>query len=232
MVFLIAELGVNWDGDFDLLEKMASKSKQVGFDAVKLQSFNEQIIEQSPIRERLIKSSVLSSNIQEISDIMKKIGIEWFCTPMFDEAITILDPYVKRFKIRELDARDLEKKNSLPILDLILEKNKQVIISSQTLPKKSKYFKHEKIKWLYCIPKYPCEIEEYDFNKLEEFDGLSNHCLDKKAVLSAVKHNSNIIELHVTYNKKQDYIDNSVSFDFEECENMIKEIRDFSKNIE
>ena len=70
MVFLIAELGVNWDGDFDLLEKMASKSKQVGFDAVKLQSFNEQIIEQSPIRERLIKSSVLSSNIQEISDII------------------------------------------------------------------------------------------------------------------------------------------------------------------
>ncbi len=230
MVFLIAELGVNWDGDYQLLEKMAVKSKLVGFDAVKLQSFNEQMIKENPIHERLIKSSVLSSNIQKISEVMKKVGIEWFCTPMFDDAVEVLDPYLTRFKIRELDARDLEKRNSLPRLDLILEKNKEVIISSQTLPKKSKYFKHEKIKWLYCIPKYPCEIEDYDFKKLEEFDGLSNHCVNKNAVLNAVKHNAKIIELHVTYSKEENYIDNNVSFNFEECEDMIKEIRNFSKN--
>ena len=230
MVFLIAEIGVNWDGNFDLLEKMAFISKQVGFDAVKLQAFNEQMIEKNPIHKRLLKSAVSISNIQKISDIMKKIGIEWFCTPMYEEAIGILDPYVNRFKIRELDARDLENKDSLKILDLALEKNKQVIVSSQILPKKSKYYKNNKIKWLYCVPKYPCELEEYDFSKIEEFNGLSNHCLDREAIINAVKHNVEIIELHVTLNKDEDYIDNNVSFDFNECDNIIKDIRKYTNS--
>ena len=225
MVLVIAEIGVNWDGDFLLLEKMVKKSKESGFDAIKLQSFNEDMIKNNPIKKRLFKSSVSASNIKKISDIMKKVEIEWFCTPMFEDAVQLLDPYVNRFKIRELDARDLENKDSLKILDLVLKTDKEIIISSQTLPRKSKYYKNNKIKWLYCIPKYPCQLDEYDFIKMEEFHGLSNHCLDKEAILSAVKHNATIIEMHVTYNKNNDYIDNNVSFDFIECENIIKDIR-------
>ena len=225
MVLVIAEIGVNWDGDFLLLEKMVKKSKESGFDAIKLQSFNEDIIKNNPIKERLFKSSVSASNIKKISDIMKKVGIEWFCTPMFDDAVQLLDPYVNRFKIRELDARNLENNDSLKILDLVLKTNKEIIVSSQTLPKKSKYYKNNKIKWLYCIPKYPCQLAEYDFIKMEEFHGLSNHCLEREAILNAVKHNAEIIEMHVTYNKNSDYIDNGVSFDFIECENIIKDIR-------
>ena len=131
----------------------------------------------------------------------------------------------KRFKIRELDARNLGNKDSLKILDLALEKNKEIIVSSQVLPKKSKYYRNNKIKWLYCIPKYPCELNEYDFSSLEEFHGLSNHCLDREAIMNAVKHDAEIIELHVTYNKDEDYIDNNVSFDFNECEVILKNIQ-------
>ena len=52
MVLVIAEIGVNWDGDFLLLEKMVKKSKESGFDAIKLQSFNEDMIKNNPIKEK------------------------------------------------------------------------------------------------------------------------------------------------------------------------------------
>jgi sialic acid synthase SpsE len=44
LVFVTAEIGMNWDGDFSLIEKMMNDAKDTGFDAVKLQSFDEKII--------------------------------------------------------------------------------------------------------------------------------------------------------------------------------------------
>ena len=41
MTFLVAELGVNWDGNFELLDKMMDSSKKVGFNAIKLQCFDQ-----------------------------------------------------------------------------------------------------------------------------------------------------------------------------------------------
>ena len=41
MVFLVAEIGVNWDGDIELASEMMQRAKNIGFSAVKFQSFNE-----------------------------------------------------------------------------------------------------------------------------------------------------------------------------------------------
>ena len=100
LVFITAEIGVNWDGDFILIEKMMRDAKNSGCDAVKLQAFNEKIISEHPQKNRLLKSSVSKNNIEQIDSISKKIGIEWYCTPMYPDAIDFLDPFVKRYKIR------------------------------------------------------------------------------------------------------------------------------------
>ena len=74
---------------------------------------------------------------------------------------------------------------------------------------------HPNIKWLYCVPKYPCELEDLDFKNLKDFDGFSNHCPKIIAPVSAaIFQDIQIIEIHVTLDKSKDFVDNNVSFDF------------------
>jgi len=223
--FIIAEIGVNWDGDFNLVEDMMIHAKNADCNAVKFQAFNKNIIGNHPEYERLMKTSISESNIEKIDNLAQKIGIEWFCTPMYPEAIDFLTPYVKRFKIREFDSRKLLENKTTDLMEKILETDKEIIISSQNSPENSKLYNNSKIKWLYCVPKYPCNLEDIDFSELEKFDGFSNHCPQLIAPLSAAIRGAEIIEIHITSSKQKNFVDNNVSFDYNELTDTIKAIR-------
>lgn len=227
MTFIVAEIGVNWDGDFQLVKEMMSKSYKVGCNAVKFQSYTNDIIKNHPEHKRLIKSSISNENIDEINNIAKTIGIEWFCTPMYPEAVDLLDPYVKRFKIREFDTRILLENKTNKIIDKIIQTKKEIIASSEMTPKNCKYY--NQIRWLYCIPKYPCDLSELNFSILSDFEGYSNHCQNIIAPLTASILGAKIIEIHITSSKSTNFVDNSVSFDYDELELLIKLIRDYEK---
>lgn len=225
MSFIIAEIGVNWDGDFNLAKDMMTHAKNFGCNAVKFQAFNKSIIGSHPEYERLIKTAISESNIQKINELAETVGIEWFCTPMYTEAVDLLDPYVKRFKIREFDGRQLLENKTTDLVKKVLDTGKEMIISSQRSLENSKFYNHEKIKWLYCVPKYPCSLEELDFSNLDKFDGFSNHCPQIIAPVSAAILGAETIEIHITSSKKKDFVDNNVSFDYNELEEIVKLIR-------
>lgn len=229
MTFIIAEIGVNWDGDFEILKKLMKYSKSVGCNAVKFQAYNEEIVKAHPENHRLMKSAISQKNIEEVDQVGRKIGIEWFATPMYVEAVDFLEPYVKRFKIREFDGRNAVENKQSKILERILETNKEVIISSQKSPKNSRLYGKSNIKWLYCVPKYPSNLQDLDFSALSEFDGYSNHVPKIIAPLTAVIRGAKIIEVHITPSKQKNFIDNNVSFDFIELKNLVSFIRDFEK---
>lgn len=216
---------MNWDGDLRLAEEMMSHAKNSGCNAVKFQSFNKSIIGNHPEYERLIKTSISEFNIKKIDELSHSIGIEWFCTPMYSDAVSLLDPYVKRFKIREFDSRNLLENKTTDLIEKVLETEKEIIISSQHPLENSKWHNHPKIKWLYCVPKYPCSLEELDFSELGKFDGFSNHCPQLIAPLSAAILGSKIIEIHITSSKSKDFVDNNVSFDYKELEEIVRLIR-------
>ena len=224
MTKIIAEIGINWDGDFELLNEMISKSKEAGCDFIKLQAFERATTNNHPQTERLLKSSVSDKNIEKINDLARANNIEWFCTPMYPDAVKLLEPYVNRFKIREIDARELANGNSTKMTNLIFETKKPIIASSEKIPKKLNIFENE-IKWLYCIPKYPCPYNEIDFNKMKNFDGFSNHCPEINAPINAAKNGADIIEVHITSNKTEDFIDNNVSFDYEQLSEIVSKIQ-------
>ena len=225
MVFVTAEIGVNWDGNFILMEKMMRDAKNAGCDAVKLQAFDEKIVSEHPEKNRLLKSSVSRNNIEQINSISKKIGIEWYCTPMYLDAIDFLDSFVKRYKIRYNDSLPLHENKTTPLISKALETEKQIIVSTQRSPKQLELYNNNNVKWLYVVPKYPCSINELDFSNLSDFDGFSNHCIHFLAPLSAVMLGAKMIEIHVTSNKDKDFIDNPVSFDTSETEKLITLIR-------
>lgn len=225
MIFLVAEIGVNWDGDFKLVREMMENAKEAGFNAVKFQAYNKEIIKDHPEVNRLIKCAISTENIDEINNIAKSVGIEWFCTPMYPEAVDLLSPFVNRFKIRLADSKSFLFGTPNELCKKILETQKEIIISSQLSPKKSKFFGQEGIKWLYCVPKYPCGIDDLDFKEFSFFNGYSNHCPHMIAPLTAAILGSKIIEVHVTSNKAKNYIDNPVSFDYIEQKELVEYIR-------
>lgn len=225
MVFIISEIGVNWDGDFELLENMMEKSKSSGCNAVKFQAYQEDMMKNHPQKERLLKSAISKENVETVNYISKKIGIEWFCTPMYPEAVDFLDPFVKRFKIREFDGRSILDGKSTKLVERVMKTRKEIIISSQKSPRGTKYFNDPNIKWLYCVPRYPCELNDLDFKNLKDFSGFSNHCPKIIAPLTASILGTNIIEIHTTFDKSKDFVDNSVSFDYDELAYLIKLIK-------
>jgi len=230
MIYVVAELGVNWNGDYDLLENMMVKVKEADCNAVKFQAFNEKIVIDHPEKNRLLKATITKYNIEKINDLAKSIGIEWFCTPMYSEAVDFLNPFVKRFKVREFDGRPLLKNKTSELLEKLFDTDKEIIISSQRSPRESKYYKHPKIRWLYVVPKYPCEFSDLNFEDFDEFDGYSNHCPEIKAPLAAANLGANIIEIHFTSDKSKNFIDNNVSFDYDELFELVNLIRN-TKNI-
>lgn len=225
MTFVVAEIGVNWDGELSIAKDMMIHAKNSGCDAVKFQAFEEDIVKDHPESSRLMKTSISSENIEDIDRLSKSVGIEWFCTPMYPKAVNLLEPYVKKFKIRVADGRKILCNKDTKLFDAILKTNKEIIISCETSPIKNKYYKSNNIKWLYCVPKYPCNFSDLDFSNMSDFNGYSNHCPHFLAPLTAVILGAEIIEIHITSDKTKNFFDNNVSFDYDDLENLLKLIR-------
>ena len=222
---LVSEIGVNWDGDFELVKEMMQESLNCGFDLVKFQSFEAELVINHPQASRVFRSSITPENVNKINSISIDIGIEWFSTPMYENAILFLEPYVHRYKIREYDSRMLLTNKPTNLFLKLLETKKEIMISSEFSPQNCKWYDNDQIKWLYCVPKYPCNLDEIDFTLLKFFNGFSNHCRNIAAPLEVISLDSEILEIHITSDKKADFIDNNVSFDYSE----MKEIAKYAK---
>jgi len=229
MTFVVAEIGVNWDGNLEIAKEMMVQSKKAGCDAVKFQAFTEELVKDHPEKNRLIKASISNKNIESINQLAKSVGIEWFCTPMYTDAVQLIEPYVKKIKIRNADGKILLENKSSELTESIFKTDKDIIISTEVSPKNSKYFNNNKINWLYVVPKYPCEFRDLDFTKINDFHGYSNHCPNILAPVAAVILGTKIIEVHITLDKKKNFIDNPVSFNYNELEQMVKLIRNCEK---
>jgi len=229
MFFVVAEIGVNWDGDIEIAKEMMWNAKNAGFNAVKFQSFTEEMIKDHPESKRLIKSSISQDNVELINNLANSLDLEWFCTPMYLEAVDFLEPFVNRFKLREFDGRNLLENFTTELFERVKKTGKEIIVSSEKSPKNCKFYNDPQVKWLYCVPKYPCELNELNFKNLLDFDGYSNHCQNIIAPITASILGAKIIEIHVTSNKMKSFADNPVSFDYDEQKIIVNAIRDSAK---
>jgi len=115
------------------------------------------------------------------------------------------------------------------LFDKVYKTNKEIIISSESSPKDCKYYSDPRIKWLYCVPKYPCSLADLDFSHIKDFNGYSNHCPFIIAPLASAINGAKIIEVHITSDKTKPFIDNNVSFDYLELKNLINLIHQSEK---
>jgi sialic acid synthase SpsE len=221
-MFVVGEIGVNWDGDFELVKQMMYELKTLQLNAVKFQAFTFEMVKNHPESKRLMSSSITKENVEKINEISQETGIDWFCTPMYSEAVDFLDPFISRYKIREFDGRQIIQNDETDLFQAIYKKNKNIFISSETVPLDCSLYNDSRIKWIYCVPKYPCNFDEIDFSLLKHFDGFSNHCSLIEAPIRALREGIEILEIHITSDKTKDFVDNNVSFDYDEIKEIMK----------
>ena len=217
MVFVTTEIGCNWLGHFTVLENIIRACKLAGVDAVKFQALSPEILSRHNEIPGYKNASINYENISQVDTLCKKYNLEWYATVTYPEAVTMLDPYVNKYKIRSKDNENKKLK------DVCFNTGKTVFISS-TYPHKHN---SARIKNLYCIPKYPTTYADYNFNLIKQFDGFSSHCLNPLAILTAVEEGAKYIEFHVTPTQDIFIIDNKVSLSFIEMIETVKWIRKY-----
>ena len=92
-VFIIAEIGINHNGDLNLAKKLIERSKHAGADAVKFQKRDINIVyskeeldkpRESPFgkttRDQKLGLEFSTTEYDEINTFCKKINIEWFAS--------------------------------------------------------------------------------------------------------------------------------------------------------
>lgn len=226
---VVAECGVNHQGDMDTAKKMIEKAKECQADYAKFQYYlAEEIMSEDDPRFEQIRNAQLSlDQLRELRTHCERVGIGFLATPFFstrrvEELATI---GVRKCKIREADSRkDDMIRRALELFD-------EVWVSTTRIPLDPFFMYHPHIKWLLTIPRYPAKAEELELDRVASFDGYSNHVPGIAAPLAAAavarEHGKEefSIEVHVTLDHSIQNLDQSVSIDFNELKELVRHLR-------
>ena len=238
-VFVIAEIGSNWEGDIKKAEKIIRECKNAGADAVKFQMWRASDLysKKHPQWNTIRKSEVTSEKAEKMKKYADGQKIEFFCSAFYPEAVDHLELIgVKKYKIASRTCL-LKDKYSLETLEKVAKTRKPVIISMGMGGNKKrimKIFSKNKKAFCYCISEYPAPFEKINWNNALKYDGFSDHSLgiDAPFLFTLLKkHRSakNItIEKHIKL-KNSKGPDANVSIDTEEFREMISYIRMIEK---
>lgn len=243
-VFIIAEIGNNHEGDFDVAIQMIHAASKSGADAVKFQTIiPEELVKPTEIERiaRLKKFQFTFEQYQKLSQVAKEAGVIFFSTPFDLKGAEFLNTIQPVFKIASGD------NDFLPLMEKVMGFGKPVIISSgmaETHQMKVIYEIAEKIKadffhepglaFLHCVTSYPTPDEQAGLSNIKKLIsafpdvtiGYSDHTLGIKASIYAVAAGARIIEKHFTLdNQYSDFRDHQLSANPEDFKKMVEEIR-------
>ena len=250
--FVIAEAGVNHNGDMKLAKELIDIAKDVGADFVKFQTFHprematptgpsaQYIKRESPQAKswyKLLEELTLpDSAFEELLDYCKKKGIVFLSTPYDNKSADLLDKIgVPMFKIASTDT------NNLPFIEYVARKGKPMIISTglstlqeaQDAVGASRKAGNDKVIIMQCTSNYPASIEAANIkvistyhDKLGVLVGYSDHTNGELCAILAVGQGAVLFEHHFTIDKNLPGPDQKASADPEEMKRYIKAIRD------
>ena len=237
--FVVGEIASNWEGSFSKATKLIQESKNAGVDAVKFQMWraNDLYNSKHPNWKFIKKSEVTFDKAKKLKRIADKVGIEFFCSAFYPDAIRFLEKLnVKRYKIASRTCL-LKDPFSLETLQEKSDTQKPVIISMGMGGNRKKieniFSKNQKT-FCYCISEYPTSMNKIDWKNAIKFDGFSDHTLGIIApiiftILKKIKNSKKIyIEKHVKL-KNSKGPDASTSITTEQLKELISQIRIIEK---
>ena len=238
-VFITAEIGSNWEGNYAKAKKIIRECKKAGVDAVKFQMWKaEELYNKSHPNWNEIKRAELSFQMAEkLKEFSDKQKIEFFCSAFYPDGVKFLISIgVKKFKIASRTCM-LTDPNSLEVLQEKARSKKEIFISmgmGGNKKKISKIFENNKTTFCYCISDYPLNFDKINWIDAVKYDGFSDHTMDIVApilftLLKKQKKSRKIyIEKHVKMINSGGP-DASTSISTEKLSEMVKRIRMIEK---
>ena len=257
--FIIAEAGVNHNGNIEIAKKMIEVAKECGADAIKFQTFKaEKVISRyAPKAEyqkqttgetdsqlEMVKKLELSfDDFIVLKEYCDKLNIMFLSTPFDFESIDFLnDLGLEIFKIPSGEI------TNLPYLEKIGKLGKKVILSTGMADLGeiedaldiliSCGTKKENITVLHCNTEYPTPYEDVNLLAMltikEAFKvkvGYSDHTLGIEIPIAAVALGASVIEKHFTLDKNMEGPDHKASLEPHELKAMIDAIVNIEKAL-
>ena len=258
-VFIIAEAGVNHNGDVKLAYKLVDFAKEAEVDAIKFQTFKtEKVISKYAAMASYQKKNLSTTESQyemakklelsykefkKLKDYCDEIKIMFLSTPDEEYSLNFL---VDKLNIPFIKIGSGEVTN-LPYLKHIAAKNKPIIMSTgmANLGEVEKAINtirsvnsEAKISLLHCTTNYPTPYEEVNLKAMQTLAaafklpvGYSDHTLGIEVPVAAVAMGAKIIEKHFTIDKKLPGPDHKASLEPDELKEMVKAIRNIEKSL-
>lgn len=256
-VIIIAEAGVNHNGNIKLAKEMVNKAKEAGADYIKFQTFKPKLLvsryaskaeyqkkttDESQTQLQMLEKMTLNyEDFVELKSYCEHIGIGFISTPFDLESIDFLESLNMDFwKIPSGEV------TNLPYLESIGKTGRKVILSTGMCEIEEIYEALnilEKsgsgdITILHCNTDYPTDYNDVNLLAMhhiaKEFNkpiGYSDHTIGIEIPIAAVALGATVIEKHFTLDKNMDGPDHKASLNPIELKDMITSIRNTEKGL-
>ena len=233
--FLIAEIGINHNGDLDIAEKLIKVAKKANFDAVKFQKrdinlvYSKEILDsprESPWgkTQRDQKNGLEFGKLEydKIDEICKKNSINWFASAWDLNSLKFLDNYkLKYHKIASAMIVDLK------LLDEVAKRKLYTFISTgmsktSDIEKAVEIFKKNNCSFelMHCVSTYPMKPKDANLSTINELKkkfkcnvGYSGHENGVVISLAALMFGISSLERHITLDRTMYGSDQSASLE-------------------
>jgi len=251
-VFIIAEAGVNHNGDIALAFQLIDAAKLAGVDAIKFQTFKtEKIVSRHTATADyqkanlngelsqfdMIKALELSyHDFRQLHQYCKKIGLCFLSTPDESDSLDFLADELQ-LPLIKIGSGEI---NNLPYLRQIAAKNRPMILSTgmatlaevETAVNTIAAISSAPLTLLHCTTNYPCPMDQVNLSAMLTLQaafktavGYSDHTLGIEVPIAAAALGASVIEKHFTLDKNMTGPDHIASLDPTELAQMVQAIR-------
>ncbi len=251
---IIAEAGVNHNGDFNTALKMIDVAKACGVDIVKFQTSitsTSRFSEKAEYQKRetgadesqldMIKKLRFSfDQHRRLKEYCDKVGIKYLSTPFDFESIEFLNEICDVWKVPSGEIINV------PYLERIGKTHKPVIMSTgigtiDEIERAIRILKENgtsQITLLQCTTEYPTPYEDVNLKAMETLKekfglevGLSDHTMGIEVDIAAVAMGATVIEKHFTLDRNMPGPDQKASLEPIELRQMVSSIRNVEKAL-
>lgn len=221
--FLIAEIGMNHNGNIELAKEMVRSAAKTGADAVKFQTFRTDrfLAPSYEGREKYREYELSQADHATLKEEAASNDVIFLSTPLDRDSVNLLNEIgVPAFKIASSDL------TNLPFLEYVAEIGKPMILSTgyATLSEVAKAVEavtesgNDELVLLQCVSNYPAETENMNLRTIktmrETFDvptGLSDHTQGPVAAITATGFGAAVVEKHFTTDNELPGFDHEMS---------------------
>lgn len=243
-VYIIAEAGINHNGNIEIAKEMIETAAKCGVDAIKFQTIiPDELFSKLLNPETFDFAQKLSFNKKqhiELKNIANKNGIEFFSTPLGKRSTQLLAEIgVKIMKIAsgEITNHDLIKRISQLRIPMLISTG---MTSLSEISDVVAIVEKQKCPFIlmHCISSYPLPVEEANLATIPFLRntfgipvGYSDHALGNEVCFAAVSLGACAIEKHFTLDKNMEGPDQKLSANPKEFLELVSTIRIIEKAI-